>query len=237
MDIQTLVNILVEIAQLEALQVQARQKIQDNLAKSSSLDELRAEYRADEAEAVAGSKEQARTLRVIEQEIKSVEARILDRDDRLIGVSDGRGHRALTEEISSLKLKLGQLEDEAMELLDAEEQGQKVAEQVAKESLDRRTAAKSSQKEMGSESQMLTERLEHIEADMHRLLTMLPVTERRHVKRLRTKLDLSTVYLHNGACCGCFHQLPVQEAINVNRGRHLVRCPSCMRFVVHKPWK
>lgn len=237
MEIQTLVNILVEIAQLEELQVQARQKIQDNLAKTSSLDELRAEYRTDEAEALAGAKEQARTLRVIEQEIKSVEARILDRDDHLIGVTDRRGHRALIEEISSLKLKLGRLEDEAMELLDAEEQGHKVAKQVVQESHDRRTAARSSQAEMGSESQMLTERLEHIEKDMHRLLTMLPATERRHVERLRTKLDQSTVYLHNGACCGCFHHLPVQEAINVNRGRHLVRCPSCMRFVVHKPWK
>lgn len=237
MDIQTLVNILVEIAQLEELQVQARQKIQDNQVKSHSLEELRAEYRKDEAEAVAGVQAQARTLRVIEQEIKSVEARIVDRDDRLIGVSDRRQHRALTEEISHLKLKLGQLEDEAMDLLEAEEQGQKVAEEVVQESADRRSAARSSQKEMGNESQMLAERLEHIQADLHRLLSMLPVTEKRHVERLQSKLDQSTVYLHNGACCGCFHQLPVQEAINVNRGRHLVRCPSCMRFVVHKPWK
>ncbi len=77
----------------------------------------------------------------------------------------------------------------------------------------------------------------HIQDDMGRLISMLPPTEGRAVVRLREKLDQAVVHHHEGACQGCFHQLPQQQALSVDSGRSIVRCPSCMRFLVHRSWR
>ncbi len=237
MDPKTLVNILVEIAELEELQVQAQQTIVRNERKDHDLAELQAEYEADAQAAAAEAGTRGRDFRTINREVKETEARLADRRDRLIGVSDRRQHRALTEEISSLENRLERLEEEAILILEAEETDTEAAEAVRQESREMEARAQAEHEAMGAESRTMADRLANIELDLNRLVGMLPEAEKRHVTRLRGKLDRSVVFQHNGACRGCFNQLPVQEAINVDRGRTLVRCPSCLRYIVHRPWK
>ena len=78
--------------------------------------------------------------------------------------------------------------------------------------------------------------LVEIEADSERLLKMLPEAVARHARRLRQRDGMSVAYLSDRACGSCFGQLPMQQGVAVSRGSRYVRCPSCSRFIVHRPW-
>lgn len=237
MDPQTLVNILVEIAELEDLRAQARLTIEENARKDRDLHELQAEYESDARQADAEAQAGGRDFRERDRQIRDIEARLADRRDRLIGVSDRRQFKALTDEIASLEQKLDKLEDEAIACLDEEDLRLQAAGQARLESFDHGRQTGEALSSLESRTREMTERLENIRLDLARLVGMLPPVEKRQVERLSAKLDQSVVFCQNGACCGCYHQLPVQEAINVDRGRTVVRCPSCMRYIVHRPWK
>lgn len=237
MDAKTVVNLLVEIAELEELHTQARQRVQLNARKDQDLRELQAEYEADAAKADAESKQTGHDFRSRDREIREVEARLADRRELLLGVTDNRQHLALTEEISALARRLDHLEDEAIAFLEEEESRVQHAGESRQESLAHGSETEDALHSMERESKDLADRIKNIELDLQRLVSMLPDADARHVQRLRQKLDQSVVFVHNGACCGCFNQLPVQEAINVDRGRTLVRCPSCLRYIVHRPWR
>ena len=237
MDSKTVVNILVEIAELEDLQAQAQHTILENASRDTKLRELQAEYAADAERADAETQKKGRDFRTRDREIREVEARLEDRRDLLVGVSDRKQHKALTDEIRSLEIRLDRLETEAIACLEEEDSRAEEADQVGRESREHGREAKASLQTMAADSVELEARIKNISLDMERLIGMLPPVEKRHVERLRQKLDQAVVFQHNGACCGCFNQLPVQEAINVERGRGIVRCPSCMRFIVHKSWR
>ena len=237
MDSQTVVNILVEIAELEDLQAQAQHTILENASRDRKLRDLQAEYVADAERADAETQEKSRDFRSRDREIHEVEARLEDRRDRLVGVSDRKQHKALTDEIRSLEIRLDRLETEAIACLEEEDSRAQESDQVGRESREHGRETKASLQTMAADSVELEARIENIKLDLERLVGMLPPVEKRHVERLRQKLDQAVVFQHNGACCGCFHQLPVQEAINVERGRAIIRCPSCMRFIVHKSWR
>lgn len=237
MDSQTLVNILAEIAELEELRMAAENRMAESARQADKLTGLSEEYEADARAAQAEVESEARNLRAIDRDIKQVTERIADREDHMIGVSDRRQHKALTDEITALRHRLARLEEEAMALLEREEQDLQGADQAQQESRARQQAAQEAALKKDQTREDLNDTITHIDADLARLLGMLPEGEKRHVQRLKSKLDQSVVHLYNGACQGCFHQLPVQEAINVNRGRTVVRCPSCLRYVVHRSWK
>lgn len=72
--------------------------------------------------------------------------------------------------------------------------------------------------------------------DIERLLGQLPPDIGRHARRLRTRYDRSVSYVRSGACDACFQQLPPQQAAEVARGRKLLRCAGCARYMVHRRW-
>ncbi|MCB1183680.1 hypothetical protein KDM41_09600, partial [bacterium] len=74
------------------------------------------------------------------------------------------------------------------------------------------------------------------EVEIARLLALLPPAVRRHVERLHGGGRRAVVWVAGGACGGCFGQLPAQQAIDADKGKSLVRCAGCARYVVHRPW-
>lgn len=237
MDERTLVNILSEIAELEELREKAREILQRNAKRDRELHELQDEYRSDAEAADAEAGSRGRTFRAIEGEMRQVEARLEDRRQHQALLADPRQHQALGEEIAALESRLARLEDEALGCLDEEESLAGAADEARRESREHGLKTEQDLHDLQDQSRAMAKRVANIDLDLHRLVGMLPPAEKRHVERLRGKLDRSVVYQHSGACCGCFNQLPVQEALNVDRGRTVIRCPSCLRYIVHRPWK
>ncbi len=237
MDPQTLVNVLVEIAELEELLLNATRKIEHNAELSFSLEELQAEYEADAAKAARDNEGAEVTVRGLENEIRQVSELLKVKDNQVVGLTDSRQVRAITEEISSLKKRLDRLEDQTIELLNAQDQLKSEALDSRCDSRDHGARSRARQDAMTRDSVDLAQKTQHIQNDLERLLGMLPPGENRTVIRLREKLDQAVVHHQDGACLGCFNQLPKQQAIVVEPGRTVVRCPSCMRFIVHRSWR
>lgn len=73
---------------------------------------------------------------------------------------------------------------------------------------------------------------EEIQTELARLFDMLPPDVRRTLQRLRSRGGRSTARLAGGACGACGNKLPTQLNSSAERGRRLVRCPSCSRYLV-----
>ncbi len=236
MDPRTLVNVLVEIAEIEDLLLKAAQSRTRNTELKFTLEELQAEYESDAAEAARQNEGSQVTVRGLEKEIRQVEELLKVKQEMLVGLVDRRQLRAVKDEITSLENRLEALEDKTINLL--EEQDQLKSEAVESHSESRAHGVKSRAKmeSMVEDNLELKERTGHLKQELERLLSMLPPVESRTILRLREKLDQGVVHHHDGACEGCFNQLPAQKAIQVDQGRTLVRCQSCMRYIVHRSW-
>jgi len=236
MEPKTLVDILVNLASLEeSLQLTAG-KLAQGRKRERMLTELQGEYVEDADEATEVHLNLDMSVRGGQAEIRVVEARIQDRKIKLVGLSDRRQVRALQEEISNLERTLDKLETRTLEEMDRETASSGEAESARLVSHWKGQESAREMEAIRTERRALAAAAGEHEAELERVVHLLPPSEMRTVLRLRSKLDLSVVHHHNGACTGCFHQLPAQQVIDVDRGRAVVRCPSCMRFIVHRPW-
>lgn len=236
-DPRIVVNALVELAGQEEALADARAALAHGRRRLRSHGELAAEYTADADAAETEGRRAESGFRRHAREISDLEAALGAKRDLLVGLVDRRQHRALGEEITALEKRRDRLESEAYALLDeaevhADERSE--ARQGGRKARDRsKTAA-----EDVAVARDRVDLAEHEAAvEIARLLDLLPVDVARHVKRLQGKGDRAVVWLQAGACGGCFALLPPQQAIAVDKGRLLVRCASCSRFVVHRPWR
>ncbi len=236
MDPKTLINILVEISELEQLQLRASEQMNHNEELKFSLEELQAEYEADAAKAARDNEGTKVTVRSLENEIRQVSELLKVKKDLLVGLIDNRQVRAIKEEISSLKMRLDRLEDDTIELLNKQDKLKTEARESVGESISHGKKTKDRQEAMVRDSAELGRKNENIKGEIKRLVGMLPSVEGRAVQQLMKKLDQAVVHHQDGACLGCFNQMPRQQAIIVDQGREVVRCPSCRRFLVHKSW-
>ncbi len=237
MDPQTLVNLLVEIAELEELLLGATQKIKHNAELSFTLEELQAEYEVDAAKAARENEGAEVTVRGLENEIRQVAEWLKVKENQVVGLTDSRQVLALTQEIRSLKQRLDRLEDKTIDLLDQQDELKSEAVESRSDSLTHGAGSRAKQEAMARDSADLFQKTKYIQNDLERLLGMLPPSENRAVTRLRQNLDQAVVNHKDGVCLGCFNHLPQQQAIVVEQGRTVVRCPSCMRFIVHRSWR
>ena len=237
MDGTVLVNILVELAGLEEELVAARGLQSRNRAREGSLGELLEEYRQDADLAARTGQAAEVRFRNREGEIRQLEANLAERRQRLAGLGDSRQVEALQREIDLLSGKLDELETQALELLEEARDNLREEETARREFKEQEEHRIRQQGTMRDESARAAAAETELATEIERLVSMLPDPVSRHVLRLRQGLDQSVVFLASGACGGCFGQLPAQQGLVAERGTTLVQCPSCARYVVHRPWR
>jgi len=237
MDARVVLDILVELAGLEDELVSLRVVRKKSISREKNLKELADEYRDDEIKARAGNLANELAYKNSEGRLKTLEAALADRKDKLVGLKEPRQYKVLKDEILSLERQIDRLEDEVLDGLD--DSGKKVQDEIdaaAGRKQQKDTLQKESQGREGRKQQSAAAEKEILQ-DIERLIGMLPQVEGRHVLRLRTKLDQSCIWISGSGCGACFEQLPTQKALEVQKGKNFVRCPGCARFIVHRPWK
>ena len=217
-----------ELAELRASKARARRQARDQRALADEYD--------DDAEAAADAGREAdRDFRRYDREMRAVEAMLETKKDRRVGLTDRRQHWALGEEIAALQRKLEDLELAALAALEAGDAGEKEAGEARREAerVSARMPAPDPEADRRTEAATL-----ELEQEIERLVGMLPPDIGRHVARLRQRGDRAVAWVdEGGVCTGCFGQLPAQQGIAANKGRVLVRCTTCSRYVVHRPWR
>lgn len=235
-DEKVLINILVEIAGLEQKLAVADHTLKHHTARERDLRALQDEYEDDAAAAHAGDQDVSVRLRTKENEIRAAEAALARKKEQLLAVTDDRQQRAVHKEIMDVEDLLAKAEDEALDLLLAQESAEEGSTAADSDRARQAVKGQAEISRMDSETTRAVASRTELVAERNRLLSMLPEAVRRHAERLQRNRGQAVVHLESGACGGCFSQLPAQVGIDVDRGRTVVRCPSCARFIVHRSW-
>ncbi|RKZ15492.1 hypothetical protein DRQ50_07420 [bacterium] len=234
MDPRIVIDVLVELGQREEELADLRARIARDSRQTRDRRELSHEYEDDAREANESGQQAARDFRQHDRDLHAAETLLADKRDRLVGLSDRRQHRAITEEISALERRIEQLEVAGLTALAAAESSDAEADQARSDA--RRVDDEAPVVDAAAKQQSADLAVE-LEQEISRLTGMLPPDAGRHVQRLRQRGDRAVAWVNEGTCTGCFAQMPAQHGIAAAKGRQLVRCASCARFVVHRPWR
>jgi len=229
-------NLMVEMAGLEEELATARATLGHHAKRDLHLRQLQEESEADAAQVEVDSRKTATTLRGAEGRIRDIEAALAHKRDQVIGVSDGRQYQALQNEIKALETELDRLETRAIELMENVGHQDRQTDQAGRERDNQADRGSAELARMDQETVQARAAEQEIVEQISRLMSMLPEPVARHVTRLRTQHSRAVVRVQDGACGGCFGLLPTQQGIDAEKGRALIRCASCSRFVVRKSW-
>ncbi len=237
MDESILIDLMVQMAGLEAERMRCRASLARDAGDVALLAGLKEEYSADEAEAAALLAEARAGQRKAEAELELLEANLARKRRLLAGSTVSRETLVLQQEIAGLEARQDDLLAVIFNLLDKVEQKDLEAGAVSSARLHQELQAVDKLQQIQARHSQLEAALPAIEQEIQRLHASAPAEVARHLLRLWDKEMLATVYEREGACSGCGSRLRPQQALAVQYGKELVRCPSCARFVVHQPWR
>jgi len=236
LDIKVTINLLVEIAALEEELGVAETTLSHHIRRTRDLRELQAEYEEDAVQARHGDRDANTRLRGKENEIRATEAALALKREQVIGCSDSRQYQAYQREIAGLVQKVDQLEDEAFVLLAEVEQAADGREDAEKDRNRQQISGQDEISDMAGETLQVVAARDELAAQLADRIRLLPEAIKRNVLRLRQNGGPAVVKVTGGACGGCFGLLPAQQGIDADKGRAVVRCAGCARYVVHRPW-
>lgn len=237
MEARIVIDVLVELARREHELTESAAAADRGRKEARDRQELLVEL-ADDARLAKGDLDAAEAeFRRRDRDLRDLEARLAERRARLVGVSDRRQHRALGEEIAQLEARIAQLEDAAIAQLDEADRRRDAAADAGRDEADLARRDLAAHADLAARVDRAEAARAEIRAEIERLVAMLPPDVARHVARLRRRDGQAVAWAEQGACTGCFSQLPPQDAIAADQGRRLVRCASCMRYLVRKPWR
>jgi predicted nucleic acid-binding Zn-ribbon protein len=237
LDKEVMLNLMVELAGLEEELASVRATLAHHVARDRHLRELQEEYTEDVTREEGDSREATLSVRSAEGRIRDLEAALARKRDQLIGVTDRRQFQALQSEIRNLENELDRLETEAIELMEAAGRKTRRTEKAERERNAQADKGSAELARLDKEATQARLAEREISEEIERLLGMLPEATARHVARLRSQDGPAVVRVQGGACGGCFSRLPTQQGLDAAKGRALVRCASCSRFVVRQSWK
>ena len=234
MDPQIVVNVLVELGQCEEELTDLRAQVARDRKLARDCRELADEYDDDAVVAKEIGRQADRDFRRHDRDLHAAEALLATKRGQLAGLGDLRQHRALTGEIAALEQKIEELEMAGLEALESAETSDGDATQARRDAQRAGDAAPAA--DPGAQRRR-DGAVEELEEEIARLVGMLPRDVGRHVQRLRQRGDRAVAWVAESTCTGCFAQMPPQQGLAAARGRQMVRCASCARFVVHRPWR
>lgn len=230
MDVVVLINLLDETARLEeeleallAVRVRRRKRL-DLISLGYEVDRENADRESRVRDAAAAGSRGRRGR------IGEVEARLARKRDQMIGVTDRRQYRALQEEITGLEREIDRLETAELEYLEDASAPRPVRTPAVPAE-----AGEIAELEAAERKAALAEA--EIREELVRLAGLVPASHRGHLLRVREQYGRGVARVEGRACGGCGGQLPQQQALDAAKGRTVVRCPSCARFIVRHSYR
>ncbi len=232
MEQEIVVGLLAELAECAQLLEQARGVVDRYEQRRGFLADLRQEYQDDAGDAEASGAQLDRQVRAQESEIRTLESKVDQKRQQLDLVRDNKEYKALRDEITSLETQIDTRETATLQLIENAERRQEKAAALRQESDDKQSELAQQLAELAADAEQAAARSEQLETEIERLLSMVPADVRATFSRLRQGVPLPAAYLDEAACGGCHAQFPAQEAIEIARGKKVIRCQACGRFVV-----
>jgi predicted nucleic acid-binding Zn-ribbon protein len=176
--------------------------------------------------------ETARSIRVLERDLKSLETRIAQLRQQQSQVKDNKAYQALNSEIAAFAAQTDQKETEALQQIEALEQLQKKQAALQADCQGKEHQIERCRKELDDVHARAAAQQQELAREIETCTTQLPADIVAVIAKLRTRMSLPVVHLDGQACGGCHAQFPTQVALEINRGCEVIRCQTCGRYVV-----
>lgn len=180
-----------------------------------------------------GLNEARKDRRAREQEALALETRIGQDAGKLNAIRSNIEYQAMLKQIAETKTRKTTLENEALELMEREEEITHRL-QTEKGRVDAELAALAGERTaLLAEEKELEAALKGIDTERNGLLSDLdPDLRGRYERIARSKHGLAVVTVVKGACGGCFSALPPQRVNEVRQQARLVLCDACSRILI-----
>ena len=227
------ISILAELSRADRESARVRERaaaIPREIARHEQ--ELRAHRKASE-DFETRLEESMRERRALERDADQARARRREVEVQQFRVKNQVEYQALTKEIEEMRRRTSTFEDQAIEILTTEEDVKKEFEKLKEILEQEETRFAEIRTRLESELAEIRAEVQRAEADRMELVGKLdPKIRTRYERILRSKGDMAVVPAIEGACGGCFYQLPPQKIGEVKKGESLVVCEGCGRMVV-----
>jgi len=237
MEPEILIDVLVQLAGLESETAGCRARLAHGERVTEQLMGLDQEYADDAADADLRRQQTHVRQHSAERDLAALEETLARKRGQLASAADARSAEALRKEIATVVARQEALLEEACRLLDQEDRRGEESAQATEEQLAQQRKAAAELRRIAADREQTAAALPEIEAEIRRLADLLPEGIRRHLQRLWDRGDTGVVFVRDAACGVCGARLTPQQDLAVKRGREVVRCAACARFVVHRPWR
>ncbi|HPR17663.1 MAG TPA: C4-type zinc ribbon domain-containing protein [Candidatus Cloacimonadota bacterium] len=180
--------------------------------------------------------ENLKTQRMKELEIKSNKEKIDKYKNQLLTIQTNKEYKALNSEVSHLENLNTLIDDDIIELMEAEANLRSQIEA-------RKRVQDKAQEELSANEDKLKMKIVEVEKEIavireHRneMAKDLPqVMVKRYAALIKSKNRKAVVFEENKTCSGCHYLIRPQQIIEINKGENVVSCESCGRMLVAKP--
>ncbi len=197
-----------------------------------SLAAVRERVRSESAEKESALEDAKKERLRKERELEDVGAKVADLKSKQLVIKTNEEYAALTHEIEFRQREISDTEDAILRLLED-------IERLTTEVEEARAAADEATAQMDREIAELRSKLEELDDAIavkrdERLRIAMRVDGsvlRRYEGILHSKGDSALARIVDGACSGCYKNLPPQTVIEVKRGNGFVECDGCGRIL------
>lgn len=229
-DIETLVRLQEIESEILRLQSVIQKVEKEKIALASRLNA----FKTDLDTSLQALEEIQQKCTDAEQEIKTVDDRIIKSNETLRMVKTNKEYQVLLREVDDNKKRKDALESQLLEFYDQRETIQARVKESEQQFVQLEQQIKAEQAEIDKKTvddrELLAESLEQ-QKKIGQDLDPALMTRFRKVSRMNQGQAVAQV--RNESCMGCFMNVPPQLCIEVQRGNQLISCPQCSRILYH----
>jgi hypothetical protein len=175
----------------------------------------------------------AKQKKSLEQEVEQTSANIKKHQTQLLAVKTNKEYTTMLHEIEGEKKKISDIEEQILNIMEGLE---KLALQETEEKAVFASAENDSrgkQQELDREAAGVSAKLDELKKAKQDSLTGLPKDILASYDKIgRARNGIAVVAVKNGACGGCFGNLPTQLLNRIRDMDKIITCENCGRILV-----
>lgn len=172
----------------------------------------------------------------LEQEVKAENDHTAKIKTKLSSVKTNKEYTAILSEVDAVKLKIGTLEDQQLQIMESLEEKEKNLPGIKaafKEEEDKFNDYRT--RKEAEKARMETDLQAAVSRRTETIKTLDPKLARRYDNILKQRGDRGVVQLVGHTCQGCFQQILPQMVIEIKTGEKIHECNHCSRFLYWIP--
>ncbi len=232
-------EILEAIYQIQKLddQIRANQSRLDQIPKNiADIQESLKQSRSRLEEVTRQQNDLAKQRKGLEQEVEQTLANIKKHQTQLLSVKTNKEYSTMLHEIEGEKKKIADIEEqilaimENLEKLGLQESEEKNVFKLAE------SQSRGKQQELDREAAAFSAQNDEMKKNKQQALTSLPGDILALYDRIgKARNGIAVVTVRNGACGGCFGNLPTQLLNRIRDMDKVITCENCGRILIWQP--